>query len=70
MSAVKKRVRHTPEQIIVKLREADEGPRLRAMEAWGCQHPCYGYRMIHALLMADGFEVGPDRVYRLWRRHG
>jgi putative transposase len=35
-----------------------------------CQHPCYGYRMIHALLMADGFKVGRDRVYRLWRRHG
>jgi putative transposase len=40
------------------------------MESWVCQHPCYGYRMIHALLMADGFKVGRDRVYRLWRRHG
>ncbi len=40
------------------------------MESLVCQHPCYGYRMIHALLVADGFKAGRDRVYRLWRAHG
>ena len=50
--------------------KADEGVLLRAIEALVCQHPRYGYRMIHGLLVADGFEVGRDRVYRLWRRHG
>ena len=50
--------------------KADEGALLRAIEALVCQHPCYGYRMIHALLVADGFHVGRDRVYRLWRWHG
>lgn len=50
--------------------KADEAVLLQAIEALVCQHPCYGYRMIHALLVADGFGVGRDRVYRLWRRHG
>jgi len=50
--------------------KADEGPLLKAMEALVCQHPAYGYRMIHGLLVLDGFEVGRDRVYRLWRNHG
>ena len=48
----------------------DEGALLKAIEALVCQHPRYGYRMIHALLVQDGFEVGRDRVYRLWREHG
>jgi transposase InsO family protein len=50
--------------------KADQGALLRAIEALVQQHPRYGYRMIHALLVADGFEVGRDRVYRLWREHG
>jgi len=50
--------------------KADEGALLRAIETLVCQHPRYGYRMIHALLVADGFKVGRDRVYRLWREHG
>jgi putative transposase len=51
-------------------KKADEAALLQAIEALVCQHPCYGYRMIHALLVADGFVVGRDRVYRLWRHHG
>ena len=50
--------------------KADEGPVLRAMEQLVCRHPSYGYRTIHALLVADGFVVGRDRVYRLWQGHG
>ena len=48
----------------------DEAALLQAIEVLVCQHPCYGYRFIHELLVADGFEVGRDRVYRLWRSHG
>jgi len=51
----------------------DEGALLRAIEALVCQHPAYGYRMIHAMLVADapeGFKVGRDRVYRLWQKYG
>ena len=50
--------------------KADEAGLLQAIEALVCQHPYHGYRMIHALLVADGFAVGRDRVYRLWRGHG
>jgi len=50
--------------------KADEAALLQAIEDLVCQHPRYGYRMIHAMLVADGFEVGRDRVYRLWRTHG
>jgi putative transposase len=51
-------------------KKADEAALLQAIEKLVCEHPCYGYRMIHALLGADGLEVGRDRVYRLWRGHG
>jgi transposase InsO family protein len=50
--------------------KADEGALLRAIEALVCQHPRYGYRMIHGMLKLDGWKVGRDRVYRLWRAHG
>ena len=50
--------------------KADEVALLKAMETLVCKHPSYGYRMIHAMLVDDGFDVGRDRVYRLWRSHG
>lgn len=50
--------------------KADEAALLQAIEALVCQHPSYGYRFIHAMLVDDGFKVGRDRVYRLWRSHG
>lgn len=51
-------------------KRAEDGELLRAIEALVCRHPAYGYRMIHGLLVDDGFDVGRDRVYRLWRSHG
>lgn len=48
----------------------DEAALLKAIEALVCQHPRYGYRLIHGLLVGDGFQVGRDRVYGLWRSHG
>lgn len=33
-------------------------------------HPRYGYRRVHALLVADGWNVNVKRVERLWRREG
>ena len=50
--------------------KADEAALLKAIEDLVCQHPSYGYRMIHGMLVADGFDVGRDRVHRLWRTHG
>ncbi len=51
-------------------RRADEGVLLEAIEALACQHRRYGYRMVHGLLVEEGFTVGRDRVYRLRREHG
>ena len=34
------------------------------------RHPRYGYRRVHALLVADGWNVNVKRVERLWRREG
>jgi transposase InsO family protein len=48
----------------------DELALLKAIEDLVCQHPRYGYRLIHGLLVGDGFKVGRDRVYGLWRSHG
>jgi putative transposase len=48
----------------------NEAALLKAIEALVCQHPRYGYRLIHGLLIGDGFKVGRDGVYRLWRHHG
>jgi putative transposase len=31
-------------------------------------HPRWGYRRVHALLVADGWEVNRKRIERLWRR--
>jgi putative transposase len=50
--------------------KADEGALLKAIESRVCRHPGYGYRMIHGMLALDGWQIGRDRVYRLWRDHG
>lgn len=33
-------------------------------------HPRYGYRMVHALLVDEGWNVNRKRIERLWRREG
>lgn len=33
-------------------------------------HPRYGYRRVHALLVADGWQINVKRVERLWKRDG
>lgn len=49
---------------------ATDQPLVEAMLALARKHPRYGYRRIHAMLTSEGFRVGRDRVYRLWRLHG
>lgn len=34
------------------------------------EHPKWGYRMIHGLLVAEGWPVNKKRIERLWRREG
>lgn len=33
-------------------------------------HPRYGYRMVHALLIDEGWNINRKRIERLWRREG
>ncbi|WP_460850414.1 IS3 family transposase [Nocardioides ultimimeridianus] len=39
-----------------------------AMKKHADRHPRFGYRRVHALLVADGWDVNVKRVERLWRR--
>ena len=49
---------------------ADEDALTRAIIAMAFEYGCYGYRRVTVLLQADGWQVGKDRVQRIWRRRG
>ena len=48
----------------------DEDALTRAIVELASQYGRYGYRRITALLKRDGWQVGKDRVERIWRREG
>jgi len=48
----------------------DEDALTRAIIQLASQYGRYGYRRITALLRHLGWEVGKDRVQRIWRREG
>lgn len=49
---------------------ADEDALTRAIIEMAAQYGRYGYRRITELLNRAGWEVGTDRVLRIWRREG
>jgi putative transposase len=49
---------------------ADEDGLTRAIITLGAEYGRYGYRRITALLKSSGWDVGKDRVSRIWRREG
>jgi len=49
---------------------SDEDALTQAIISLAGQYGRYGYRRITALLQADGWSVGKDRVERIWRREG
>jgi len=51
-------------------RREDEDALTRAITDLATQYGRYGYRRITALLKRDGWQVGKDRVERIWRREG
>jgi putative transposase len=54
----------------LRYRPADrshEAPLLKAIRRLAHKHPRWGYRMIHALLQRQGWQVNLKRVHRLWR---
>ncbi len=48
----------------------DEDALTRAIVTLASQYGRYGYRRITALLRRAGWNVGKDRVERIWRREG
>ena len=48
----------------------DEEPLTKAIIALASEYGRYGYRRITALLKQAGWQVGKDRVQRIWRREG
>jgi len=48
----------------------DEDALTRAIVEFASEYGRYGYRRITALLKRDGWQVGKDRVERIWRREG
>ena len=52
------------------IHRVDEDALTRAIIALGANYGRYGYRRITALLRSAGWEVGKDRVQRIWRREG
>ena len=48
----------------------DEDALTQAIIALAANYGRYGYRRITALLRRAGWQVGKDRVQRIWRREG
>jgi putative transposase len=52
------------------IQRIDEEALAEAVIALASEYGRYGYRRITALLQRDGWQVGKDRVQRIWRREG
>jgi putative transposase len=57
-------------QRYVPLRQVDEDALSGAVLALASKYGRYGYRRVTALLNQAGWQVGKDRVQRIWRRAG
>jgi putative transposase len=54
----------------VPIQRVDEDALTRAIITLASEYGRYGYRRITALLRTAGWQVGKDRVQRIWRREG
>jgi putative transposase len=52
------------------IQREDEDALTRAIVEFASKYGRYGYRRITALVKRDGWQVGKDRVERIWRREG
>jgi len=57
-------------QRYVPMVRIDEDALTRVIIALASEYGRYGYRRITALLRLAGWQVGKDRVQRIWRRAG
>lgn len=60
----------TPEASAASCRRREGVSVTRAIIALASEYGRYGYRRVTALLQAAGWQVGKDRVQRIWRREG
>ena len=61
---------HRSSQRYVPVPTDFEAQLVVAMRKVADRHPRFGYRRVHAMLVADGWDVNVKRVERLWRREG
>ena len=61
---------HRGTQRYASIVRADEDALTRAIISLASQYGRYGYRRITSLLAEAGWQVGCDRVQRIWRREG
>jgi len=57
-------------QRYLPIQRADEDALTRAIITLASEYGRYGYRRITTLLRTAGWQVGKDRVQRIWRREG
>jgi hypothetical protein len=57
-------------QRYLPIQRVDEDALTRAIMTLASEYGRYGYRRITALLRTAGWQVGKDRVQRIWRREG
>ena len=57
-------------QRYLPIQRVDEDALTRAIITLASEYGRYGYRRITALLRTAGWQVGKDRVQRIWRREG
>jgi putative transposase len=57
-------------QRYLPMQRTDENALTEAIVELATEYGRYGYRRITALLQARGWDVGKDRVQRIWRREG
>jgi putative transposase len=61
---------HRGTQRYTVIARADEDGLTQAIVALAAQYGRYGYRRIIRMLIEAGWDVGTDRVQRIWRREG
>jgi putative transposase len=61
---------HRSAQRYVRLPDDFEARLVKEMRGLAETHPRWGYRQIHALLVAEGWKVNRKRIERLWRLEG
>ncbi len=61
---------HRSTQRYTPLPDDFEKRLIKEMNRLAAEHPRWGYRQIHALLVDDGWKVNRKRIERLWRLEG